>query len=402
MNVDKLSNQGKSFPRIFLIFLAVDWPLFMRRPMIVALAESAKKFGVTIVAVNRPLCPISTLLRKPHRRKELLGKPRLEKLADNLFLFSPKYFVHDFIANRLRLLEWLNIWALKKAYKYLTRQINIYESKPLVWYYYPQQGYVTRLFTNSFSIYEIYDNLTDLNGNENKYMTHFENKYRRRVNLALTTSQDIYNRYGINYENNIIFGNGISRAIFQKLSDPNLTPSSEILKIKSPRIGYAGMVSERLDWKLISQLAQSKPDWNFIFAGKISDKKIMAIQNDFPNIHFTGTYDHTQTPSILKAFDTAILPYHDNEFFWHFRPLKFFEYAAAGLPTVSARSDQLKEFSPEFVKIVPSEAERWIESIDTQLKADKTIMQKIGIEIASRFIWEDMTDDLLEKIRSSL
>ncbi len=402
MNANKEQFGLKPFPRIFLIFLAVDWPLFMRRPMIVALAESAMKFGVTIVAVNRPLCPLSTFLRKPHRRKELFSKPHLEKLTDNLYLFSPKYFIHDFVANRIRILELLNRLALKRSYRYLTDQINIDEPNPLTWYYYPQQAYVTKLFPDSFSIYEIYDNLTDLQGHEDKYMTRLEKKYRKQVNLALTTSQDIHNRYGVNYPNSIIFGNGISREIFQKLSDENLTPSSDILKIKSPRIGYAGMVSERLDWKLISQLAKAKPEWSFIFAGKINDKRLRAIQEDYPNIHFTGTYIHSQVPSILKAFDIGILPYQDNEFFWHFRPLKFFEYAAAGLPTVTARSDQLKEFSADFVKVIPSQAEKWIEAINTQLKADRVTARKMGTEIASRFIWEDMTNDLLEKIRCFL
>lgn len=402
MNTNKEQSGSKPFPRIFLIFLAVDWPLFMRRPMIVALAESAKKFGVTVVAVNRPLCPVSTFLRKPHRRKELFRKPRLEKLADNLYLFSPKYFIHDFVANRVGILELLNRGALKKSYRYLTDQIDIDEPNPLVWYYYPQQAYITRLFRASFSIYEIYDNLTDLHGHENKYMTHLEKKYRQQVKLVLTTSQDIYNRYGVNYPNSIIFGNGISREIFNRLSDQNLAPSSDMLKIKSPRIGYAGMVSERLDWKLISQLAKAKPEWSFIFAGKISDKKLKTIQENFPNIHFTGTYNHSQAPSILKAFDIGILPYQDNEFFYFLNPLKFYEYAAAGLPTVSARSDQLKEFPADFIKVIPSQAEKWIETINIQLRADKVTARKMGIEIASRFIWEDMTNDLLEKIHSYL
>ena len=106
--------------------------------MIVALAESAMKFGVTIVAVNRPLCPLSTFLRKPHRRKELFSKPHLEKLTDNLYLFSPKYFIHDFVANRIRILELLSRLALKRSYRYLTDQINIDEPNPLTWYYYPQ------------------------------------------------------------------------------------------------------------------------------------------------------------------------------------------------------------------------------------------------------------------------
>jgi len=54
------------------------------------------------------------------------------------------------------------------------------------------------------------------------------------------------------------------------------------------------------------------------------------------------------------------------------------------------------------VKVIPSQAEKWIEAINTQLKADRVTARKMGTEIASRFIWEDMTNDLLEKIRCFL
>ena len=374
----------------------------MRRPMIFALAESAKKYGITVVAVNRPLCPVSTFLKKPHRRKELFKRARLEKLSDNLYLYSPKYFIHDSVANRVGALEIANLWALKKSYKYLAEQIQIDDPKPLIWFYYPQQAYVSKLFPTGFSIYEIYDNLTDIHGNEDQYMNRLEKKYRDRVSLVITTSEDLHNRYGKNYRNSVIFGNGISRETFRKLSDEKIAPHPEIARIKSPRIGYAGMVSDRLDWKLISETATLKPKWSFIFAGKLSDKKIASLHNQFPNIYFTGVYNHSETPAILKSFDVGILPYQDNEFFWNFRPLKFFEYAAAGLPTVTARSDQLIEFSTEFVKVVPSQAKVWIKSIESQLKADREKLKKIGNEIASHYIWEDMTTDLLAKIKSYL
>jgi hypothetical protein len=59
-----MAYKEKTFPRILLIFLSVDLPLFMRRPMLYAMAQSSKKYGMTVVAVNRPLCPASTILRK--------------------------------------------------------------------------------------------------------------------------------------------------------------------------------------------------------------------------------------------------------------------------------------------------------------------------------------------------
>jgi hypothetical protein len=398
MDTSWKKEEAQILPRLFLIFLAVDWPLFMRRPMIIALAEAARRYNTTIVAVNRPLCPISTAIKKPHRIRELAGEPRLEKLADKLYLFSPRYFIHDFVANRAGFLERINLWALRKAYKYLSEKLGIDEPNPLIWYYYPQQGYVTKLFADSFCIYEIYDNLTDIKGREIPSMVCLEKKYRDSVSLNLVTSTDIFRRYGKNYKDSIILGNGISRKIYDDLTGEYIAPDPEIAKISSPRIGYAGMVSGRLDWDLISDIAGKRPEWNFIFAGKIADRSMTGPIGNKANIFFTGEFERSRTPSILRTFDIGILPYRDNEFFRFLNPLKFYEYAAAGLGVVSSPIDQLDNFPNNLIKIIPNDADNWIEAIENQLKADRTKLKKIGAEIASKFIWEDMCADLLEKI----
>ncbi len=392
----------KPFPKVILLFLAVDWPIFMRRPMVTALGEEAAKFGTAVIAVNRPLCPFTTLIRKPGRFKELFERPGLEKIGDNLYLFSPRYFIHDHLAGEIGPLENLNLTILRRNFRRLFDRLGLIEKSPLVWYYYPQQGYLTRLFPGSFNIYEIYDNLTDISGNEIKYLIRMEKKWRDKINLVLTANQDIFDRYAKNYKTAWVFGNGLDRTTYLQLGECKVKPLPAIESIPHPRIGYAGMVSDRLDWDLIRDLAAARPGWQFIFAGRLDDSKIPKKFTSFDNVHFTGEYDHNQVPAILNSFDIAILPYRDNEFFHNFKPLKFYEYAAAGLPTVSTRSDELKLFSPDFVKTVPGQKEKWLEAVEIQLNADKKKLKEIGREIASHYIWDNMTADLLRKLNNHL
>ncbi|SYZ72458.1 hypothetical protein TRIP_C20573 [Candidatus Zixiibacteriota bacterium] len=374
----------------------------MRRPMVTALAEEAAKYGTIVIAINRPLCPFTTIFRKPGRIRELMGRARPKKLHENLYLYSPRYFLHDFVAGKSGLLESINLAILRRGLRRILGRLDITEIAPIVWYYYPQQGYVTRLFPGSFNIYEIYDNLTDIQGREIPYLVSMEKRWRGAVDLVLTANEDIFNRYGRKYEIAWVFGNGLARDIFEKLVSDRSESWPGADKIGRPRVGYAGMVSDRLDWELIRKLAGERPNWQFVFAGRIDDAGIPGEFNSFKNVHFTGEYKHEMVPAILGSFDAAILPYRDNDFFHSFKPLKFYEYAAAGLPTVSTRSDELKLFSAEFVKNVPGKTDKWLEAIETQLRADRSRMKEIGREIASRHIWDNMGAELLSKLKKHL
>jgi glycosyltransferase involved in cell wall biosynthesis len=389
------------FPKIILIFLAVDWPIFMRRQMIYALASAAKKYDTTVVAINRPLCPLSTVLKKTQRIGEIFGKSRLEKLDDHLYLFSPKYFIHDFVANRNRLLEKLNLSALRRAYRNLQKRLNINEQNPIVWYYYPQQGYVGKLFERSFCIYEIYDNLVDYEGQPLPFAEKLQARHRDSVNLLLTASRKQREKYSPLYEHAKFFGNGLARQTYESLIKDNISIPPEIEKINRPRIGFVGMISNRLNWNLITKLAGEKPEWQFIFVGPVADRTIEQNINKYDNIHFLGARDISQIPAVLAGLDVGLMPYLDNDFFRFSNPLKFYEYAAAGLPSVSSNMEELNDFPGELVKIVPDEnIENWMMAIDRFIKADKDTIQKIGREIASKYIWEEMTAILLREIKS--
>jgi len=391
----------RRFPRIILIFLAVDWPIFMRRQMVMALAEAAKGFNSTVVAVNRPLCPFSTILKKPQRMHEIFGKSRLVKSTDNFYLFSPKYFIHDVVANRSGLLEKLNLMALRRAYRDLQKRLGVIEKNPIVWYYYPQQGYVSYLFKDSFCIYEIYDNLVNIKGGRLLFVERLQERHRARADLLLTASQKQHDKYSDMYKRAKFFGNGLARNTYERLIKANTGGCPEIMKIKGPRIGYVGMISERLDWELIKKMAERRPEWNYIFVGRVADEMIKQNMIKYTNVHFMGEYEPSQIPAVLRSFDVGYMPYRDNDFFRYSNPLKFYEYAAAGLPSVSSNMEELNKFPSELVKIVPNEnPEEWIAAIDNYIEVDKASVKKIGREIASRYIWEEMTAELLGYIKS--
>jgi glycosyltransferase involved in cell wall biosynthesis len=396
------TDKGKTFPKIILVFLPVDWPLFMRRKMVVALAQAAKPVGAKVIAVNRPLCPVSTAFRKPKRIPEFFGKTRLDQLGDNLYLFSPRYFIHDSIAAGSSLLERLNVMALRRSYLHLCRRIGVPEDHPVIWFYHPRQGYVTNLFHDSFNVFEIKDSFSDVHGNESEAMAARERALRDRVDLLLCTSAKLMERYSQGYRSAWLSGNGLDRLTYDELTAGTSRPIPEIAGIAKPRIGYTGLISTRLDWNLILELARRKPDWNLVFVGKIYGSSIKARARQQGNIHFVGWYDHQLMPAVLRSFHIGIMPYRDNEFFRYSNPLKFYEFAAAGLRTVSSNMEELGKFPDELVKIVPNQVEEWIEAIQSFLDRDPDEARRIGADVAARHIWEDMADKLIGKLSEHL
>jgi hypothetical protein len=387
-------------PKIILLFAAVDLPIYMRMPMVYALAETAQSHDSVVVAVNRPLCPVSTFFRKPKRIGQLFGKPRLEKLADNLFAYNPRYVIHDDVANHVPFLERLNLCALRRSYRHLQKRLGITEPAPIVWFNYPHQGYVRHLFTDSFCVFELYDNMTDISGKFSSAVNAMEEKMRDRIDLLLTTSHKLQDTYAKPYRNSFMFGNGLTRQTFDRLSDPGVIARQEILDIPSPRLGYAGMISDRIDWKLVGNLAELEPSWNFIFAGPLDDPRIPQQMKRHTNIHFPGAFDHAEVPSVLKAFDLGLLPYLDNPFFHFLNPLKFYELAATGLASISSNIEELKRFPDEIVRVVIGDAEKWRDSIREMLESNPETVKTSGPELARKYIWEDMTANLLNKVRS--
>lgn len=385
-------------PKILLNFLAVDYEDYMRRPALFAMAEAAASHGVTVIAVNRPLCPFTTAITKRHRVGELFGRSRLEQLGPNLYLFSPRYWLHDHLAGRLPPFQQLNLSALRRAYKGLQRRINVYESNPIIWYNYPEQGYVMNMFDRSFCVYELYDHLVDVDGQPLERSLRLQQSNRPRVDLLLTTSHKLHEKYSSGYRRSYMFGNGLSRQTFDDLSDATVKPLQSLLEIPSPRIGYAGVISRRLDSNMIAALAAKRADWNFLLVGPEKDDSAANKLAGLANVHLVGKVAQVSIPSVLKAFDIGFLPYKESDFFRYINPLKFYEMAASGLRQVASMTEELEQFPKELVKVVPNKIEAWEKALADFIDQKERRATDFGRQVAADFIWEDMAAKLFDRL----
>ena len=107
-------------------------------------------------------------------------------------------------------------------------------------------------------------------------------------------------------------------------------------QIPHPRLGFYGVIDERLDSSLIQQVATEHPDWHFILVGPIFDSKVeRQTLPDGRNVHYLGTKEYKDLPLYLSGWDVAMLPFAHNESTRYISPTKTPEYLAAGKRVVS-------------------------------------------------------------------
>ena len=165
------------------------------------------------------------------------------------------------------------------------------------------------------------------------------------------------------------------------------------LGIGFPRFGFFGVVDERFDCSLMREVAQKKPEWQFVILGpvvKINDKDLPQL----PNIHYLGMKRYEALPSYISNWQVAFLPFALNEATRYISPTKTPEYLAAGKPVISTPvKDVVRTYgkrglatiaanADEFIKagemLLGPTDERWLDKVDDCLNGmswDKTITE---------------------------
>lgn len=118
------------------------------------------------------------------------------------------------------------------------------------------------------------------------------------------------------------------------VTQPGLPDPADQRAITGPRIGYSGVIDERLNLTLIADVASRRPDWQFIFLGPVVKINPDELPQG-PNLHYLGMKGYNELPAYFSNWQAAWMPFAINEATRYISPTKTPEYLAAGLPVVS-------------------------------------------------------------------
>ncbi|AEH45531.1 glycosyl transferase, group 1 [Thermodesulfatator indicus DSM 15286] len=133
----------------------------------------------------------------------------------------------------------------------------------------------------------------------------------------------------------------------------------EIVKIPRPRIGYTGLIWERLNFQLIEHIINKHSDYSFVFVGK-EDISVDFLKK-YKNFYYFEPVSFDKVPALLKEFDVLIMPYQLDKGTQSANPLKLKEYLASGKPVIGVPLKEIKKFEPYVV--VAETPEEWVKAI---------------------------------------
>jgi glycosyltransferase involved in cell wall biosynthesis len=196
------------------------------------------------------------------------------------------------------------------------------------------------------------------------------------------------------------YGCGVDVKHFGQAKQPGTIVPEEIARLSGPKLGYFGVVDERLDYSLISRLATARPDWHVVIVGPTA-KVDPAAFPQHANLHWLGGRDYQQLPACVKGFDVCLMPFAINEATEFINPTKALEYMATGTPIVSTPiEDVVLQFSD--VVHLADTPEAFISKCEQLLLNPEPERVAAGIRLAGRNSWEAIVAELEAHIEDAL
>jgi len=202
----------------------------------------------------------------------------------------------------------------------------------VAWYYTPMALDFTAHLQPLATVYDCMDELSAFAGAPPE-LSEKERALLIRADLVLTGGRSLFEAKRSLHPNVHECPSSVDVRHFARAREP-LPERSEQRHIALPRIGFFGVIDERLDRDLLAGIAQRCPGWQFVMVGPVA-KINPADLPSFTNIHYLGPKAYEDLPGYIGGWDVAMLPFARNQATRFISPTKTPEYLAAGRPVVS-------------------------------------------------------------------
>ncbi|MBF9232803.1 glycosyltransferase [Microvirga alba] len=200
------------------------------------------------------------------------------------------------------------------------------------WYYTPMAMAFTNDLECDVCIYDNMDELSLFRGASHELLT-FESELFAHSDLVFTGGMSLYEAKRDRHHSVHAFPSSIDFDHFSKARGAKNDPQDQA-GIGYPRLGFFGVIDERMDLELVATAADLRPDWQFVMIGPVV-KIDPASLPQRPNIHWLGGKSYQELPRYLSGWNVGIMPFALNEATRFISPTKTPEFLAAGVPVIS-------------------------------------------------------------------
>ncbi len=202
----------------------------------------------------------------------------------------------------------------------------------VVWYYTPMALEFSGTLAATTRIYDNMDELALFHGADSRIRQQ-EALLMAQADVVFTGGHSLYEAKRHLHANIHPVPSSVDAAHFRRPEPPLADPADQA-HIAHPRIGFFGVIDERMDMALVDELAARCPTWQFVMVGPVV-KIDPASCPQRPNIHWLGGKGYDALPAYLHHWDCGFMPFARNDATRFISPTKTPEFLAAGLPVVS-------------------------------------------------------------------
>lgn len=164
-----------------------------------------------------------------------------------------------------------------------------------------------------------------------------------------------------------------------------------------PVVAYVGNMNDRIDWRLLDELAGMRPDHRLVLVGASHHEDgVHELVERHDNVELLGVIPYAELPQFLRGVDVALVPHLADKMTDRMNPLKVYNYYAAGLPIVSTPIPNLAEL--EGVVHIAHDAAEFAAAIDRgveQRRAGSVVRDQDLIESIS---WTSRASAILDQL----
>ncbi len=202
----------------------------------------------------------------------------------------------------------------------------------VLWYYTPMALGFSDGLAPAAVVYDCMDELSLFRGAPPALLER-ERRLLEIADLVFTGGQSLYEAKRERHPSVHAFPSSIDAEHFGRARRPAPEPADQAA-IPRPRLGYFGVIDERIDLDLLAAAADARPDWQWVMVGPVVKIDPEALPRR-SNLHYLGMKSYDELPSYLAGWDAALMPFARNESTRFISPTKTPEYLAGGRPVVS-------------------------------------------------------------------
>ncbi|SOD78033.1 glycosyltransferase family 1 protein [Spirosoma fluviale] len=245
----------------------------------------------------------------------------------------------------------------------------------VAWYYTPMAMLFSDHLQPSLTVYDCMDELSAFWGAPPQLLQK-EKQLMQQADVVFTGGYSLYEAKQNRHPHVFAFPSSIDFTHFSSARKPQPDPVDQ-RQLATPRIGFSGVIDERFDYKLMGELAERRPDWQFVLLGPIV-KIDPALLPHQPNVHYLGMKSYKDLPMYFSNWNVAMLPFALNESTRFISPTKTPEYLAAGLPVVSTPiRDVIRTYGSKELVEIADNAEAFEKSIERMLAKKSSNWQTV-------------------------